>query len=212
MPLFKLQYVGGTLRPFLYAHRLKDDAVILGSGVPYCLRQFHTLITGLARDRWIAMVRQLRDNLYLVGQAEDIERFIFGAGREPIRQHLDLLTELQLGRCLYCQHSLEQARAHVDHFVPWMLHRCDTLPNLVAAHAACNLSKGDRLAAEFHLHAWAERNRRGHEALAVFQGPGADRSLLLVRSIALWAYSRAFQLAIPAWVRGREVRLVTGHY
>ena len=90
MPLFKLQFVGGALRPFLYPHQLEDGGVRLNRGVAYCLRQFHTLITGLARDRWVAMIRQLRDNLYLVGQAQDLEVFLFGAGREPMRQHLNI--------------------------------------------------------------------------------------------------------------------------
>ena len=58
MPLFKLQYVGGTLRPFLYPHLLQNDAITLGSGVAYCLRQFHTLITGLVGQR---LIRRLCD-------------------------------------------------------------------------------------------------------------------------------------------------------
>lgn len=212
MPLLKLQYVGGTLRPFLYPHRLQNDAITLGSGVAYCLRQFHTLITGLARDRWVAMVRQLPHNLYLVGQAEDVERFLFGAGREPIRQHLDLLIDLQHGDCLYCRRRLRGADAHVDHFVPWSLHRCDAPPNLVAAHAACNLAKGDWLAAEPHLEHWAERNERE----GVDRPPGAVAHFSAQRpgvtAIAAWAYDRAYELGLPTWVRGREtVRLSTGY-
>jgi len=212
MPLFKLQYVGGTLRAFLYAHHLHGDAITLGSGVAYCLRQFHTLITGLARDRWVAMVRKLPHNLYLVGQAEDVERFLFGAGREPIRQHLDLLIELQHGDCLYCQRRLDPSGVHVDHFVPWSLHRCDALPNLVAAHAACNLAKGDWLAAERHLGRWAERNEREgvdrHAVpVALFAAQCAG-----VTAIAGWAYDRAYDLGLPTWVRGREtVRLSSGY-
>lgn len=212
MPLFKLQYVGGTLRPFLYPHLLQNDAITLGSGVAYCLRQFHTLITGLARDRWVAMVRQLPHNLYLVGQAEDVERFLFGAGREPIRQHLDLLIDLQHGDCLYCRRGLRGADAHVDHFVPWSLHRCDALPNLVAAHSACNLAKGDRLAAEPHLERWAERNAR--EGIDRHAGPVASfpAQRAGVTAIAGWAYDRAYELGLPTWVRGRETAVLSPGY
>lgn len=212
MPLYRLQYVGGTLRTFLYPHLLQNDAITLGSGVAYCLRQFHTLITGLARDRWVAMVRQLPHNLYLVGQAEDVERFLFGAGREPIRQHLDLLIDLQHGDCLYCRRRLRGADAHVDHFVPWSLHRCDALPNLVAAHAACNLAKGDWLAAEPHLERWAERNEC--EGIDCHAGPVAlfPTQRAGVMAIASWAYDRAYEMGLPTWVRGRETLVLSsGH-
>lgn len=212
MPLFKLQYVGGTLRTFLYPHLLQNDAITLGSGVAYCLRQFHTLITGLARDRWVAMVRQLPHNLYLVGQAEDVERFLFGAGREPIRQHLDLLIDLQHGDCLYCQRKLDPSGAHVDHFVPWSLHRCDALPNLVAAHATCNLAKGDWLAAEPHLGRWAERNER--EGIDRHAGPVASFTAQRagVTAIAGWAYDRAYELGLPTWILGRETVVLSPGY
>lgn len=212
MPLYRLQYVGGTLRTFLYPHLLRNDAITLGSGVAYCLRQFHTLITGLARDRWVAMVRQLPHNLYLVGQAEDVERFLFGAGREPVHQHLDLLIDLQHGDCLYCRRRLGGVDAHVDHFVPWSLHRCDALPNLVAEHAACNLARSDWLAAELHLGRWIERNEcrstNGYpDAAALFRAQRAG-----VTAIAGWAYHRAYHLGVSTWVSGREmVKLSPGY-
>lgn len=212
MPLFRLQHIGGTLRTFLYPHRLHDDAVILGDGVAYCLRQFHTLITGLARDRWVSMVRQLRDNLYLVGQAQDIERFMFGTGREPIRQHLDLLTELQHGYCLYCQGQLAKAHTHVDHFVPWSLHRCDALPNLVAAHAGCNLAKGGWLAAEPHLERWSERNEREGVDRDADLAPPLPEQRARVVAIARWAYDRAYEFGLPTWVRGRETVSLSASY
>ncbi len=204
MPLFRLQYIGGTLRPFLYAHRLQDGAIVLNPGIAHCLRQFHALVTGLARDRWLAMVRQLRENIYLVGQSQDIERFMFGAGREPIRQHLDLLTESQRGLCLYCQRSLSREVAHVDHFVPWMLHRCDALPNLVAAHANCNLAKSDWLAAEPHLERWTRRNESLESSVSGSGLEGAAAQRPGVIAIAGWAYDRAYELGLPTWLRGNE--------
>lgn len=204
MPLFRLQYIGGTLRPFLYAHRLQDGAIVLNPGIAHCLRQFHALVTGLARDRWLAMVRQLRENVCLVGQSQDIERFMFGAGREPIRQHLDRLTASQHGLCLYCQRKLSREVAHVDHFVPWMLHRCDALPNLVAAHANCNLAKSDWLAAEPHLERWARRNESIESDFSGSGLAGATTQLQGVISIARWAYDRAYELGLPTWLRGNE--------
>lgn len=204
MPLFRLQYVGGTLRPFLYPHRLQNDAITLNAGVAYCMRQFHTLVTGLARDRWMAMVRQLKQNLYLVGQSQDIERFMFGAEREPIRQHLALLTDWQQGLCLYCQKRLRRETVHVDHFVPWVLHRCDALPNLVASHAECNSAKSDWLAAEVHIERWMRRNESTAVDKAVFTPEQAAQHRSGTLAIARWAYDRAYELGLPTWLHGKE--------
>jgi len=212
MPLFRLQCVGGTLRPFLYAHRLQNDAITLNAGVAYCMRQFHTLVTGLARDRWMAMVRQLKQNLYLVGQSQDIERFMFGAEREPIRQHLALLTEWQQGLCLYCQKRLRRESVHIDHFVPWVLHRCDALPNLVASHADCNSAKSDWLAAEVHLERWMRRN----ESIVVGEAISTREQVTRQRggtiAIARWAYDRAYELGLPTWLHGRDTTRLSNEY
>lgn len=212
MPLFRLQYIGGTLRPFLYPHRVQDGEIELQRGAAYCLRQFHTLVTGLARDRWVAMVRQLSDNPYLLGRCSDVQRFMFGAGRDPIRQHLDVLVELQRGQCLYCGGKLPGPQAHVDHFVPWALYRNDSLLNLVAAHAGCNLAKADMLAAEPHLRNWVARNERGDidrlargSALDAAERHGAVAT-------ARWAYDRAYELGLPTWLSGRETLELTVGY
>jgi len=46
----------------------------------------------------------------------------------------------------------------VDHFVPWARHPNDAIENLVAAHARCNASKSDHLAASEHLARWVGRD------------------------------------------------------
>jgi 5-methylcytosine-specific restriction endonuclease McrA len=212
MPLYRLQYVGGALRPFLYPHRLQNDAITLNAGVAYCMRQFHTLVTGLARDRWMAMVRHLKQNLYLVGQSQDIERFMFGAEREPIRQHLALLTEWQQGLCLYCQKRLRRETVHIDHFVPWVLHRSDALPNLVASHADCNSAKSDWLAAELHLERWVRRNESIVVDETVSAPEEATRQRSGTRAIARWAYDRAYELGLPTWLYGKETISLSSGY
>lgn len=204
MPLFKLQYIGGTLRPFLYKHSLQDGAIVLNPGIAHCLRQFHALVTGPARDRWLAMVRHLRANRDLIGASNDLDRFMFGVGRESIRQHLDLLTELQGGLCLYCQRALPSKGTHVDHFIPWVLHRCDALPNLVAAHEKCNLAKSDWLAAEPHLERWTLRNESLESAPSGSGLPGAVAQRPGVIAIARWAYDRAYEFGLPTWHRGNK--------
>jgi len=211
MPLFRLQYVGGTLRPFLCPHALQGDAIVLNPGVAHCLRRFHSLVTGLARERWISMVRRLQQNLYLVGQSQDIERFLFGSARDSIRRHAEYLTDLQHGLCLYCRNDLSPGTTHVDHFVPWILHRCDAVQNLVASHASCNLAKADWLAAEPHLERWIRRNE------STVAEPAEDsKSETSQRgtstAIARWAYDRAHELGLPTWLRGRQTVGLTIEY
>ncbi len=212
MPLFRLQLVAGEPRPFLYAHELVDGGIRLHPGVAYHLRQFHTLITGMARDRWTSMVRQMRENLYLVGQTRDLETFLFGSAREPIRHRLDMLLDAQRGRCLYCSLEIAPASAHVDHFVPWILHRCDALPNLVAAHSECNLAKKDWLAAEIHLERWVRRNLEWDPPESIPTHPGDAWTWDTVKSLTRWAYDRAYDLGLPTWVRRRETARLSPGY
>lgn len=158
------------------------------------------------------MVRQMRENLYLVGQTQDLETFLFGSGREPIRHRLDELLTAQGGRCLYCSRDITPGFAHVDHFVPWILHRCDALPNLVAAHSDCNLAKKDWLAAEIHLERWVQRNINWRWPVAEPAASDEAREWDKVKSLTRWAYDRAFDLGLPTWVRRREVAPLSPAY
>jgi 5-methylcytosine-specific restriction endonuclease McrA len=211
MPLFRLQVIGGVLRPFLYPHEVRDESIRLNQGAAHHLRTFHPLVTGLARDRWTASVRGLRTNQYLLGQAQDLEVFLFGSTREPTGRHLEQLTDLQHGRCLYCERDLGSG-AHVDHFIPWSLHRCDSVPNLVAAHGDCNLAKRDLLAAEPHVARWVERNAvawgTGDGVFVEGEQPGWSTALRVAR----WAYDRAFDLGTSTWLHGRQVQPLSPAY
>ncbi len=211
-PLHRLQVVAGQTRIFLYLHDGDPQAVELLQGVAYHLRRFHPLVTGLARDRWMGRVRSIPANQYAIGQAQDLERFLFGVERQPIGRHLPWLIDRQRGVCLYCGSPLHAGNAHVDHFIPWSLHRFDALPNLVAAHGHCNLAKRDMLAAEGHLERWVDRNARlgkdtdGDAVVAIGSaGETAER-------IAAWAYARAFDIGAAAWVRGRQTERLSGSF
>jgi hypothetical protein len=215
MPLHRLQVVAGQVRPFMYEH--DDDAtrVVLKPGVAYNLRRFHPLVTGLARDRWMALIRRIPANLYAIGQAQDLETFLFGADRAPIARHLPVLRRNQQGFCLYCGSRLHEGDSQVDHFVPWSLHRFDALPNLVAAHAHCNRDKRDLLAAESHLERWVERNdllgRRASTAPESESG-AADHDPGPAYRIATWAYGRAFDIKAAVWIKGRQTETLSGTF
>lgn len=61
-----------------------------------------------------------------------------GVGEAPTAKQL---AEILLDPCLYCGGPAE----HVDHFIPLARGGTHTFGNLVAACAACNLSKGAKL-------------------------------------------------------------------
>lgn len=215
MPLYRLQFVAGQLRPFMYEHDDDVTRIVLKRGVAYHLRRFHPLVTGLARDRWMAQIRRLPANLYAIGQTQDLETFLFGADRLPIARHLPLLHRHQRGICLYCGNRLHDGEGQVDHFVPWSLHRFDALPNLVAAHAHCNRDKRDLLAAESHLERWVERNgllaRTNPSEAEPDSGPYAHDPGAAYR-IAAWAYGRAFDIRAAVWIQGRRTETLSGAF
>nr|WP_258223061.1 HNH endonuclease [Aeromonas sp. HMWF016] len=51
-----------------------------------------------------------------------------------------------------------QGNGEVDHFIPWRHYPIDLGHNFVLAHASCNWSKGDFLAAPEYRDAWYEQN------------------------------------------------------
>ncbi len=215
MPLHRLQVVAGQLRQFMYAHDDDPNGIVLLPGVAFHLRRFHPLVTGLARDRWMAQIRRIPANLYAIGQTQDLETFLFAADRLPIARHMPKLRACQGGYCLYCGGRLGDGDAQVDHFVPWSLHRFDGLPNLVAAHAHCNRDKRDLLAAEVHLERWMERNEalcRTSSTSTAEDVADAQLDAGPARRIAAWAYGRAFDIRTSVWLKGRQTEVLGGRF
>lgn len=195
-PLPKLQMVGGTRQAFLYDEETAGPKrVVLRPGVAYCLRKFHSLVTGLARDAWVEFIRRL--NAADLEGGADLERFLFHPLRTPVARFEGPLREIQDDKCLYCERRIK-SNPHVDHFVPWSWYANDTLPNLVLAHGKCNSAKSDRLASVGLLRAWAERNTRLLESASapnLAQVQEHSRTL----AIAGWAYGYALSASALVW-------------
>lgn len=151
MPLWKLQVVGRAPLEVLYRNEGQGNEVSLLPGVPFCLRRFHGLIVELTRNAWIRYVRT--NNSDLLGDATDLDEFLFGVDRATLGVFRRILADPQEGRCFYCHGPLGSA-AEVDHFIPWVLSPNDLGHNFVLACRACNRDKCDRLAAYPHLESW----------------------------------------------------------
>jgi hypothetical protein len=101
-----------------------------------------------AQDRIYAL-KEERD--YLAGRnaklAEDAASLRGLVDKNPpVRKALPRrdVFELDGWKCAYCRCGLTMETGHADHLVPMSLGGSDELCNLVAACAACNLSKGSR--------------------------------------------------------------------
>jgi 5-methylcytosine-specific restriction endonuclease McrA len=106
-------------------------------------------------------VRYVRQqNLDILGEATDLNEFLFGSERASLAVVRPVLLDLQHGCCFYCRNPLPPANTHVDHFIPWARYPVDLGHNFVLADDRCNVKKSERLPACEHLEAWTERNTR----------------------------------------------------
>jgi 5-methylcytosine-specific restriction endonuclease McrA len=201
MPLWKLQVVGRTPLEVLYRNEGRGNQISLLPGVPFCLRRFHGLVIELIRNAWVRYVRT--NNGDLLGDATELDEFLFGVDRATLAIFRRILAESQNGRCFYCHAPLGSA-AEVDHFIPWTLYPTDLGHNFVLACRACNGDKSDRLAAYPHLEGWWARNdKHGRTLSEAFRVAGIPFDLDATRRIAFWAYGRLEASGGLCWRRDR---------
>ena len=97
-------------------------------------------------------------NTVQLGSITDLGTFLFECDRASLQVYRPILNDIQRDECFYCR-GLLKAAGEVDHSIPWTRYPTDLGHNFVLAHAGCNNSKSDYLAAVDHLGAWQERNR-----------------------------------------------------
>jgi hypothetical protein len=201
-PVRYLQNVGGERLEFLFTRR--GRVIELRPGVAFCFRKFHALITDLVRSAWVRYVRQ--QNLGVLGEATDLNEFLFGTERATLKAVRPVLTEVQGGKCFYCPKVLTDANVHVDHFIPWSRYPVDLGHNFVLADSACNGKKRERLPSCDHLERWVERNRKHDGQLtSSLRGCGIVADLAASNRVAHWAYSQTAIVGGLTWLRGDEM-------
>lgn len=206
MPLWKLQTVGEARVDFLYENLGRGTEITLRPGVAYCFRAFYDLVTDLVRGAWLRFVRA--QNAAALGDVGDLSVHLFGSERASLTLYLPILMDVQEGACFYCGGGLRKG-VEVDHFVPWSRYPMDLGHNFVLAHAACNQSKSDHLAAEPHLERWIRRNELQGRALSeAFGGAGIIHDQRASHEITRWAYAQVERIQGPVWLeRGALVSL-----
>nr|WP_220770129.1 HNH endonuclease domain-containing protein [Shewanella sp. MBTL60-007] len=213
-PIWRLQILAAKEECFYYPHDKSQKHIVLNPGIAFCFRRFYDLVVSLARNHWTQKVSAFPANFAVLGGKGDLSQFLFGSDRNSIISARPLLTEIQQGKCFYCNKPLKNDgsnAAEVDHFIPWARYPNDLGHNFVLAHRSCNNAKRDHLAAQRHKERWYEQNIINNAAqitseLSQYFICDSSRS----EAITAWAYQLAHQGDSPLWVMGREFETLKG--
>ena len=197
-PLTYLQNFGGGTDEFIY-ERSGPGKIRLKPGIGYCLRRFYPLVQQVARSHWIGHIKGNRRNVAILGEADDLEKFLFASSRQSLETMGAGLRKLDGAKCFYCGHSL--TTTDVDHYIPFSQYPRDLAPNFVLAHPSCNRSKSDTLAALPHLERWLQRNLKHADNLKeIGSGAGFVTDAGVARQVGSWAYANAVASESQAWL------------
>lgn len=204
-PLWRLQILSTQADCFLFPHIKNRDYIELHTGIAYCFRNYHDLVTHLAKQAWIKQIAKIQDNQPIIGQAGQLETFLFGSNRQSLKPAAALLTEIQQGTCFYCHKPLKST-TEVDHFIPFAKYNQDLAHNFVLAHPACNRNKRDYLAAPIHREHWLEQNIVLHQAdisqaLTGFYTCDPQRAV----HVSDWAYAIAKHNRNALWLAKKDI-------
>lgn len=209
-PLSYLQNFGGGKDEFLY-ERAGNGKVRLIPGVSYCLRRFQPLVQQLARANWIGHIKGNRRNLPILGEADDLEAFLFETPRQSLALLGAGLRKLDGAKCFYCHGGLTDA--DVDHFIPFSQYPRDLAHNFVLAHSSCNRSKSDSLAARAHLERWIERLAlRSDDIRSIGIDAGMVADAPVSKQVAAWGYTSAVLSEARAWLSANQYEVVDSSY
>jgi 5-methylcytosine-specific restriction endonuclease McrA len=209
-PLNYLQNFGGSTTPFLY-DRPGPGAVVLKPGVAYCLRRFQPLVQQLARTQWADHIKANQRNRTILGDAGDLEDFLFCVSRQSLAVIAQGLRRLDGGACFYCGASTTDV--DVDHFIPFTLYPRDLAHNFVLTHPTCNRSKSDTLAGRPHLERWLDRLVKRGDALAeIGSEAGVVADATTNHRVASWAYASSAAGGGRAWLAPSSYELINGDY
>lgn len=181
--------------------------MVLNAGVVFNLRRYQELVQQLVKVGWLEHVRSNKLNRVILGMRDDLETFMFGSARADLSEVAKVLDPLQQC-CFYCQQPIK-GKAQVDHFIPWSRYPRDTAHNFVLAHAACNRSKRDMLAAKPHLERWLEHlSRHGDEQGVLLAQLGFVSDQRCSLSVAEWAYQNGDDISAFSWLEGTSLERI----
>ena len=205
-PLTYLQNFGGVTDSFLY-ERTGPGVIQLKPDVAYCLRRFHPFVQQLARTHWVNHIKSNRRNHSILGDAGDLEDFLFGISRQSLAIISTGLRKLDGAHCFYCGQGMHDA--DVDHFIPFALYPRDLAHNFVLAHPQCNRSKSDSLAGMTHLERWLHRmSKRSTQLSEIGASAGVAVDGRTMHRVAAWGYKNAQAAGGRAWIKAASYEAI----
>ena len=201
-PVTYFQNIAGGSDPFVYER--SPGGIQLKAGVSSHLRKFHGLIQHMARDRWVRHIKSNKRNIPILGQKDDLYGFLFETNRQAMGIVSTNLSKLFQKKCFYCGGRIHNA-PDVDHFIAFSRYARDIAQNFVLAHASCNRSKSDVLAAKLHVNNWLEQITRHQDdisQIALDAGVISDEATML--AVAKWSYQQGYEAGAHAWVSKGE--------
>ena len=208
-PINYLQNLGGVTERFLYQR--VQGGLVLHEGVAFCLRRLQPLIQQLARTHWLEHVRTNRRNVAVIGEAGQLESFLFESSRQALAVVGGRLRQISNRRCFYCRTTM--ATTDVDHFVPFVQYPRDLVENFVLAHPTCNRSKSDTLAALTHLERWLEHKAMNTDALReIAAEAGVSSDAAAAHHVARNAYEGAHTNGGRAWIQAKRYEAIGESY
>lgn len=210
-PLWRLQVLGRDADGFFYPNIGTGHEITLRPGVAYCFRRFHGFVHGLAQNRWVAFIRERRQNLDVLGETVDLGAFLFGSERAVLSAYRTMLVDIQSKCCFYCNEDLKTSE--VDHFIPWSRYGTDLGHNFVLACRRCNHDKRDMLADVRHLEHWVRRNEDHGAAMnGYFEEQQLVHDLPGSVMITKWSYQQAENVGAHVWRRGSDTAGLRGSW
>ena len=132
----------------LSALQIHNWEIVLRPGIAWALAQVSTLLRPAIEMQWLDDIAKFNKATL---ERDNLAGFLFGTTRSNIVKLSADLLELQGGRCFYCDATVAQRIAHVDHVIPFSRIPLDGLSNLVVADSGCNLNKSASLPIREHI-------------------------------------------------------------
>ena len=209
-PVTYFQNIAGATDAFVY-ERIRAG-LRLKPGVSSHLRKFHGLIQHMTRDRWVRHIKNNKRNIPILGQKEDLYAFLFQTNRNALGIISTSLSKLNNKTCFYCRNRIN-GTPDVDHFIPFSVYGRDIVQNFVLAHASCNRSKSDVLAAKPHIQKWLESLDKYQDDInQIAQEAGVISDHATILSVANWTYQQGHQAGAHAWIRKGEFERIEKGY
>lgn len=111
----------------------------------------YVFLTKFVLFEWSKFLEKVNTIPRLIAKVESYE-----IKRGPLSKYVKIFKDFE--SCFYCNGSLDKAKTHVDHFIPWSYIFEDESWNLVLSCEKCNLKKSDSLADTKYLKYLIERN------------------------------------------------------